>query len=73
MKAILKFDMYEEAGAFDDARHGTAYRVVLQELDETLKRWEDSPDNNDETRRVIGDVRDTLSELLNEKDLTLWD
>jgi len=75
MKAYLEFDLYEDQGSFDDARNGTAYRAVLQQLDDWLKRWyEGQEDRNHNTVSLtIDETRCHLAELLEAKGVTLWD
>ena len=74
MKAILKFDGYEERGDFEDAWNGVAYRAVLQELDEWLWQWKKNvAAGKDEVSHTIGEVLDKIQSLCEAKGVTVYD
>lgn len=71
MKATLEFNLPEEEDEYKCAMNGRAYRAVLIEMDEMLRRrlkYEDLPEAISETIQLI---RDNLYEYLEANDVGL--
>ena len=69
-KVILEFNTPEENSELQDALHGIKYKYVLTDLDEELRKLYKYEDQKDIS---IEKVRQMIYELLNDRDLSLYD
>jgi hypothetical protein len=70
MRAVLVFRLPQEQEEFDNASHGGDWRWAMQELDEYLKRRDDS---DEEAARQAAIIRNVLHGILDERGLALFD
>jgi len=67
MIATFKFKLPEEAIEHNDALNGTAYRIALENMDNSLRnriKYEDDLEEN--VREALQSVRDSLLEYIRE-------
>jgi len=66
MKGTLEFNLPEDAGAFEACKNGIAWRSVVRDIDEFLRR-EAKHNENEEAERF----RSVLREIMGEKEVYL--
>lgn len=71
MKAVLEFNLPEEAIDHLLAIHGADYNVVCQDLDECLRDWLKHGHEFMTIEEALDSVRDKLRQLMDDKHITL--
>jgi len=72
MRGILTFRLPQEMEEFDDARNGSLWHVVCQEIDNHLRditKYANQP----EARAMADEIRAELLGMIESRNLALWD
>ncbi len=72
MKASLRFNLPEETTEHQTALDGWKWKVVVEQMDETLRqklKYEDLTEEDDE---LIAEIREELRSLIEGQGLVLW-
>ena len=75
MKGILEFNLPEEEEEFRAAQDGGAWKSLVWDLNEELRKWQKyGKDNRDLTAledMIVSNIRDLILTMLDEKELNL--
>ena len=73
MKAALWFNLPEEDEDFVNAKNGSSYKSVLQDLDHALRSKLKYEDLEEARAKEVETIRELLHELLDKSDVRLWE
>jgi hypothetical protein len=73
MKAVLEFNLPDEQEDYMMAQNGNKYLYVLQDLDNYLRGLLKYTELSEEVYEALSNTRSKLNELLNERNVQLYD